>query len=80
MLEFGEEPLRPFVDFGRVRADERVLVLGAARARRDLHVGDGLELDGHAWDGVGRFGQPLDDRADELLALIARLQRDLEAR
>ena len=80
LLELGHEPLRPFVDLGRVGADERVLILRAARARRDLHVLHRLEVDGDAGNGVGHLGQALDDRADELRALIARLQHDLEAR
>ena len=61
-----------------VAADQRVLELRPADARADLHVLHRLEVDGDAGDGADLLLQPVDDGGDVGLALVARLEGDLQ--
>ena len=67
---------RPIVDLLHVGAGERVLILRAAHARRDLDVLHRLKVDDHARDRGDRPLQPIHDRRHRRLALIARAQGD----
>ena len=55
-----------------VGADQRVLILRAARPRADLDVLHRLEVDGHAGDRRDRPLQAADDVVDGRAALVAR--------
>ena len=72
---FGDQPVGPFRHLGRIGAGQRVLVLRAARLRRDLHVLHRLEIDGHAGDRRRALLQPHDDSRNVVTPLAARLQR-----
>ena len=68
----------PFDHLGGVGAGQRVLILRAAGACRNLDVLHRLEIDRHAGDAGDLFLQPLDDGSDAGDALLARLQADGE--
>ncbi len=74
-----DQPLGPVDDFRRFGADQRVLILRAARPGRNLDVLHGLEVDRHPGDAADLVLQARDDAGHHLLPLVARLERDREA-